>query len=252
MSSDADGGTVLGCIESVSDLITVVMGSGDNVKCWFRGQNNSDYGLSPKVFRPEYAETDEEALLNEFKQKACLISGLHPEGDWGWLILAQHYGLPTRLLDWTDSPLQGLYFACQPAKEGMGEEPNGKLFVLYPEKMNEEALGPSFPFPFILDSSNVRSKEYLPGSGRGGDRPIAVTAMDDFPRIGAQNGCFTVCSDKNYKYEDPDCHLIRQYEIPGDKKEMILTQLEFFGVNAASTYPDLDHLAEQISKSHRK
>ena len=252
MSSCAGNRPVLGKIESVRDIFTSVRVAGDK-KRWYRGQSNEDYELKPKAFRPEFLEASEKEMLDEFRQKACLISGHHPIDDWGWIVLAQHYGLPTRLLDWSDNPLQGLYFACQKAHGDEDFKINGKLFVLEPRKMNERAMGKSQPFPLILEEAEDKCKDYLPGNTHsGGSDPIAVVAMDDFPRIGAQNGCFTVCSDRNYRYDDPSSELIAEYVIPHDKKEGILEELEFVGVNVASTYPDLDHLAEKISNDNMK
>lgn len=249
---DDSNASISKSIESVADVLSKLWNSDNKDSLWFRGQDNANFHLVAKAFRPEYVKANERDILNDFKQKACLVSGVHPVDEWGWIILGQHYGLPTRLLDWSDNPLQALYFACQSAVNSNGEEQDGKLFVLQPDKMNQETLGDdSAPSPILLEEREDKCRPYLPDSfDPKGNSPLAVVAMDDFPRIGAQNGCFTVCSDYEYKYDDPEQKVIRQFIIPAEKKETILGELDFLGVDAASTYPDLDHLAQQVAKRH--
>lgn len=250
MSSSKGGSAAIESIDSVAYIFNELKGRiGISSNFWFRGNSSADYDLQPRAFRPEYINADEVSMLNEFRQKAALVSGIHPTDNWGWMVLAQHYGLPTRLLDWSDNPLQGLFFACQSDVDNKGKEKDGKFFILNPQKMNDDAFGVvDFPFPLVLEDKEQNCDNYRPEASNGGDKPIAVIAMDYFPRIGAQNGCFTVCSDKTYKYKD--AATIMEFTIPGEKKERILGELEFAGVNVASTYPDLDHLAQQIAKKH--
>src|SRR4051794_38294082 len=67
--------------------------------------------------------------LNRFKLRANSEIMPQPKDDWEWLSLAQHHGLPTRLLDWTTSPLIALYFATKPEVKFDGSldkcNPNG-------------------------------------------------------------------------------------------------------------------------------
>src|SRR5262249_22802124 len=81
---------------------------------WFRGHPDSRWALIPKVWR-DYNATTERYLTNSFYQRAKLRHASFPDdSDYAaWLALMQHYGLPTRLLDWSDSALIAAYFAVK-------------------------------------------------------------------------------------------------------------------------------------------
>ncbi|MGQ0739811.1 MAG: FRG domain-containing protein [Bacteroidota bacterium] len=69
---------------------------------WFRGHSKNDWKPEPKLMRIEPLPS-ETYYLNRFKQDASIILTHHPKGEFEWMFLMQHYGVPTRFLEWLTS-----------------------------------------------------------------------------------------------------------------------------------------------------
>lgn len=240
--ADASGSQQI--IQSVADLLKAVRGSQASGRRWFRGQRDHLWGLQPGVARKSAHFSEEVTLLKEFKRDAANRTNFRPSDGWEWLTLAQHYGLPTRLLDWTEDPLVALYFACEVPTNSTDDIEDGKFFELDPDVLNRES-NPSGPALLLL-SHDAHLDGYLPESGDAeANGPLAVTSMRYFDRVTAQVGTFTVAKNG----EDLIGHAaVETWIVPLAAKKLILTELADLKINESTVYPDLGHLAKHIKE----
>jgi len=211
--------------------------SGNDADFLFRGQRR-DLPLLPKLARLELRgeiKNIEKLIIDEFRRTSLPLSEFQPQDDWDLLSLAQHHGLPTRLLDWTYSALAALWFTVKgtPYKSKDEIVENGVVWLLMPEvedfRTDIEQYGPL---------SNKITKIF---------RPKIISK-----RISSQAGAFTVHKinedGKVVKFENHAKFRKKLLKIivPPLNFPRIRHRLNMLGVNSATLFPDIDGLCSHL------
>ncbi|WP_010540102.1 FRG domain-containing protein [Dietzia alimentaria] len=254
MSDDADHGPQIASVGELMEVLSPI--TGDGRELWYRGHRDWTWGLEASALRPENRHLNERAMLARFRQEAAATGRQFPFDNWGWITFAQHHGLPTRLLDWSQSPLVALYFACEPdpAAKDTGVEPDGEFFILNPNDLNSEAGDSDDGHPRLLSDTDEKLTKYLPGKDADDpSKPRSVVAPMIFDRIRFQSGTFTVAQIPPVTADQQPLRkakALQSFPVPGDTKSALREQLDALGFNEASIYRDLDRIAKRIKTGH--
>lgn len=274
-------------IQSVTELISAIkegLASWDEAsKPWFRGESGDDPSLCPKIARFDHFQ--ENYFLQSFRRKAGGLADV-PNRDHidMWLFLAQHYGVPTRLLDWTEGALHALYFAINRGKS------NPRIYMLNARRLNDLAGARTYPLNYPLTFDTPFSTIYIQLAWQNRDLakikqsikerlqqypqnqtpeqiknelkeidrlslkiPIAFPATYQDQRMIAQRSCFTIHGEdlepipdilEKSKIRLSEC--LYEYKIDAKQTDALLKELNILGISAATIFPDLDHLADDL------
>jgi hypothetical protein len=125
---------------------------------WTRGHSDTTWKLTPTLFR-EGAGVDETSLFHQFRVQAPDRHADH-RTVFDWLCLMQHYGAPTRLLDWTENLMIALYFAVASGTESAkAERDRGRVYLLAPRALNHATVEQDKVF--VSDGSHVAARSVL-------------------------------------------------------------------------------------------
>lgn len=233
---------------------------------WFRGEPaDIPAPLTPMVFRTprrEYNDQstnlighhyDENNLLQSFRRRAHLMSlPIVPPRDETdcWLFLARHVGLPTRLLDWTESALIGLYFAIL--------EKDPVVWMLNPHALNQKSATDALPNVFPLTwfpgegESNIgyRNVQAAWRLGQGAlELPVAIEPTNIHPRMNAQHSYFTVHgSSRKPLCEQVGGSCLRKYTVQFSDRDKAMRDLRRLGIAHSTIMPDAEALTSELRR----
>jgi hypothetical protein len=223
-------------VNSVSEYVALLSTFEQrHIASWFyRGHEDSSYKLVPGLYRhdPREAFSDwdemEEYMTSIFKLEATPFLSHPPEHDLDWLVLAQHHGLPTRLLDWTTNPLIGLYFAVAGRPER-----DADVWCLGFHSTNN----------CLTESTYFARRKTLKKS------EIIYFPKHLSPRVTNQSGCFTIHKSPIPLNEDEEMKWLFAFtrvQIIASEKPRILDELYNLGIHRGFIYPGLEGIAKRL------
>ena len=266
--TDLTVGSLQEYIEKVTNLPETVYYSGtSNLFHIYRGQANTDWALNPSVYR--------DGRFQHEKNYICEMERVAPSAFLGMnriekLIMMQHYGLPTRLLDFTKNSLVALYFACcsESDKDGVVYEIHAlpmlrqeatpiSLVMQYLFKYGTATIDPDV-FLEEVNKKEYPSKFYTDFQNRSGLQELLSQTYGIYPkltndRIRNQGGVFVMAgmeitdegnlwrlNPKQYPTVQSISKESRRIIIPSDRKKQILKALDRIGINERHLFPGLE------------
>lgn len=238
---------------------------GKHKTAWYRGSGKESHGLMPSLFRHPKKKTPEELhrlerdLASTFAQRSPPFVQQGFSDEWERMFFMQHYGIPTRLLDWTESPFVALYFAlttCARTKQNKVAD-DVAMWMLDPGEWNKNALSDISYSGGILDSKREQVKSYSPNAelDERKNTAIMIYGTHNSARIVAQRGMFALFGkstdpmDKSYKSSDFGSGVLQKIII--DKKHVDDVAYSLFrkGISDSTVYPDLFGLSLEMRRS---
>jgi hypothetical protein len=230
---------------------------------FFRGDKNCvNYELVPNLFKKKNCSLidHQETMINDFTFLSIGRNNSPTNGPFEEMLNAQHYELPTRLLDWTESALIALYFSVHNDPDKTRED--SIVWVLNPSGINSHIsfmseiyhkgalyVGASY------DSLDIELTTYYNSPNISELYPVAVKTRRINPRIDAQRGVFLIyCKNSDTKcltkYNDAN-KFLRKINIDKKDAAKIQKQLESVGMTQYSLFPEMKSIAEDIVKRYK-
>lgn len=265
----------------------------------FRGMSNESWELIPGIFRKRHEEQGSSSverssysikiypayefeILSHFrKESSSLLPHISQKDDFTWLQYAQHYGVPTRLLDFTANPLVALFFCCQSESKC-----NGAVWIIntvtFQNWSENETIcfdmGPDYTPDAIINSIMKElhgdfDYDELQGEPRSKkQRPVYFVPSYIDQRMSAQSSRFLLWGNKEIELEkmiskenwmyllsndhknnpENEQRFLSKIIIPSFCKHSIMQELDLLNINEKSVFPGLDGIGKYINKYYEK
>lgn len=236
---------------------------------WFRGISQESYELVPSLYRTASGRPEEELKRIEEQLNRRFRDRSMPHGpqgrdetsdttdlqSWWRLFTMQHYGTPTRLLDWSENALTALCFALFGAP--LAPQQDAVLWILDPCEWNNIGNANNMR-PLSVDEHGAGPYAPLPSSNQhvAATWPLAIYGMHNSPRIISQQGTFTVFAPgKPMSMEQHalsniqrGTNALKAVIVESAAIHSIAASLRKLGFSHSNLFPDLHGLATDLKK----
>lgn len=223
---------------------------------WFRGLDRASHLLLPKIMRDGQSADKvferETRMLTRFRQRSLAYwPAGYPQNDWEHMFAMQHYGMPTRLLDWSENLFVAAHFAFSSGITD--DETQPVIWCADPVDWNRStpALSELGETIHILTTADEEIKNYEPNTNkRRGKTPVAIFGTHNSQRIVAQRGTFMVWGNDTRSLEEFAGELpasLWKLVVAGDRNE-IARDLRGLGFGETMVFPEMQSLATELSR----
>jgi len=220
-----------------------------NQTFWFRGHSSKNWSLTPSALRYDNNYKRKQALELVSQLKRYLPFKLSrlpdPEDELDWMQVAQHYGIPTRLLDWTQNAAVALYFACRDQQND-----DGLIITINPLELNA-AVTPTDVRIFNSERDITIIRKYYslgPMSDLAGEPTIAIHPTWNTERILLQQGFFTLHGSRRFTLDRSQATSIVCYPVLHEHKQSLLQELARVGVGEMFIFPEPEHVCSHLKR----
>lgn len=214
---------------------------------WYRGHPNSKYYLLASLLRYKNGLDKERQLFTDFKKFTDRILKRR-ESDWETLFQMQHYGVPTRLLDWSETFGIALFFAAHYNQINQLDE-DAAIYLLNPIALNKISGISQIYRVLESDADFSYSKIYWEQKPFAARAPIAIEPIFINDRMLAQRGVFTVHHDSINPIEVDFPGAIKKVILPNNMIPAAIEFLELSNINVYTVFPDIGGIAGYIQDS---
>lgn len=242
-------------IRTIDELLQFVSSLHEKhgMRLWYRGEENASLTLIPSIQRSKKRLDAERYITNDFYTRARQIIDNPPlkQNYAGWVSLMQHYGLPTRMLDWSLSPLIAVFFATETYKTLSDRD--GCVWVLVPGLLNEKEGFGNCIYPIDADTTQ---EMLLPAFKHAHHNPelvnriLACSSTANDLRMYSQYSNFTVHNSLEHLEDICDENMLFKIIIPHERKKYFFDSLRVLGITESFVYPDLDHISADLKDQY--
>jgi len=218
-----------------------------NTGAWYRGHTSTEYQLIPKLLRnsPDSCHSREREIYQNFTRRFGQQKSSCSE-----LLIMQHYGTATRLLDWTEVFGVALYFAVYPLNTAPSSSPciwitNPFTLSAKARRNNDKTIG-----AFYLDENMDYYAHFIQARDWPYERPIPFFSPANNERIIAQRGFFTIHGNSIEPLEVQCPRHVYKVELPPEALNHAREFLDLSGINHLSLFPDYEGFSRYIHEKY--